>query len=96
MLSLARSLRADGGEGFSSWGDLLRQALLSAGSGPGGLDSADASDLLNALSANINARTRDESGTGASTGGSGEGGKNDDKTKLTPAEERNRLYSINQ
>jgi len=93
LLSLARSLRADGGEGFSSRGDLLRQALLSAGSGPGGLDSADASDLLNALSANINARTRDESGTGATTGGSGDGGKNDDKTKLTPAEERNRLYS---
>lgn len=92
LLSLARSLRAEGGDGFSSRGDLLRQALLSAGSGPGGLDSADASDLLNALSANINARTRDESGAGAATGGSGDGGKNDDKTKLTPGEERNCLY----
>jgi E3 ubiquitin-protein ligase UBR4 len=93
LLSLARSLRAEGSDGFSSRGDLLRQALLNAGSGPGGLDSADAADLLNALSANINARTRDESGTGGTTGGSGDGGKNDNKAKLTPAEERNRLYS---
>jgi len=66
--------------------------LLSAGgSGPSGLNSADASDLLSALSTNINVRTRDESGAGA-TGGSCDGGKNNDKTKLTPAEERNRLY----
>lgn len=91
IISLARSLQADGGDGFSSRGDLLRQALLNAGSGPGGLDSADASDLLNALSANINARTQDESGAGAATV-SGDGGKNDNKTEPTPTEERNRLY----
>lgn len=100
LLSLARSLRAEGGDGFGSRGDFLRQALLSAGgSGPSGLDSVEATDLLSALSANIHARARDERGTQATTGsgGGGDGGKSDgshkdDKTKLSPVEERNRLY----
>ncbi len=98
LLSLARSLRAEGGDGFGSRGDLLRQVLLNAGgSGPSGLDSQEATDLLSALRANI--RVRDERGTlaTAGAGGGGDAGKSDgthkdDKTKLSPVEERNRLY----
>jgi hypothetical protein len=90
LLSLARSLRAEGSDGLGSRGDLLRQALLSAGSsGPLGLDTAGATDLLSALSANIHARARDG-------GGGGDRGKSDgkdDKVKLSPVEEKNRLYS---
>ena len=52
LLSLARSLRAEGADGFGSRGDFLRQALLSAGgSGPSGFDSLEDTDLLSALSA---------------------------------------------
>lgn len=52
LLSLARSLRAEGGDGSGSRGDFLRQALLSAGSsGPSGFDSLEETDLLSALSA---------------------------------------------
>lgn len=101
LLSLARSLRAEGGDGFGSRGEFLRQALLNAGSsGSSGLDSVEATELLNALSANIHARARGERGTqaAAGAGGGGDGGKThasrkDDKTKLSPVEERNRLYS---
>jgi len=122
LLSLARSLRAEGNDGLGSRGDFLRQALLSAGtsSGPSGFDSLDDSDLLNALSAsgatssgsdplsrivaNIHARARDEgrsSRAGASgSGGNGAGGRSstsasrkDDKSKLSPLEERQRLYT---
>mmetsp|Transcript_30727 Transcript_30727/g.53346 ORF Transcript_30727/g.53346 Transcript_30727/m.53346 type:complete len:394 (+) Transcript_30727:4783-5964(+) len=117
LLSLARSLRAEGGDGLGSRGDFLRQALLSAGtsSGPSGFDSLDDSDLLNALSAsgatssssdplsrivaNIHARARDE-GRSSRAGASGAGGRpatsasrKDDKSKLSPSEERHRLYT---
>ena len=51
MLSLARSLRNDGSDGLGARGDILRQALLSAGgSGPPGFDLDD-SDILSALGA---------------------------------------------
>jgi len=122
LLSLARSLRAEGGDSLGSRGDFLRQALLSAGtsSGPSGFDSLEDSDILNALSAsgasssgndplsrivaNIHARARDEGRSaraGASgSGGSGGGGRpgssasrKDDKSKLSPFEERHRLYT---
>jgi hypothetical protein len=90
LLSLARSLRAEGGDGFGSRGDLLRQALLSAGgSGPLGLDTAGATDLLSALRANIHARARD----GEGGGDRGKSEDMDDKVKLSPIEERNRLYT---
>ncbi|KAL7543894.1 hypothetical protein ACHAXR_013387, partial [Thalassiosira sp. AJA248-18] len=123
LLSLARSLRAEGGDSFGSRGDFLRQALLSASnSGPSGsgFDSLDDTDLLSALSApgaassssdplsrivaNIHARAREEgrsSRSGASgAGGSSGGGRSatgasrkDDKSKLSPSEERHRLFT---
>lgn len=103
-------------------GELLRQALLSAGgsSGTSGLESLDIADLLNALSSsggggntssnidtlsrivtNVHARTRDggsSSTSRAASSGEGEVGASGDKSdkqnksKLTPADERNRLY----
>ena len=121
MLNIARTLRAEGGDSLGTRGELLRQALLSAGGGSGtsGIDSLDVAELLNALSttggnsasssdslsrivANVNARSRD---VGSSTRGtsSGDGGdamtaagdksEKHDKPKLSPAEDRNRLYT---
>lgn len=86
----------------------MRQALLSAGgSGPSGFDSLEDTDLLSALSAtgggssssdplsrivaNIHARARDE-GRSSRAGGSGSSRK-EDKSKLSPAEERQRVYT---
>lgn len=128
LLNLARTLRAEGGDSLGTRGELLRQALLSAGgsSGTSGLESLDIADLLNALSSsggggstssnidtlsrivtNVHARTRDggggssstsraassgEGAVGASTLTSGDKSDKQNKSKLTPAEERNRLY----
>ena len=107
MLSLARSLRADGGDA-SSRNDILRQALMSVG-GPsgasGGLD-LDESDILSALGAssssndplsrvvaNMQSRSARASSSRAGGGGDGGGGKKDDKTKLSSIEERSRLQT---
>ena len=121
LLSLARSLRQDGGDSLGSRGDMLR-GLLSAAGGSGGsggssdlLDDADilsalgasssSNDPLSRIVANINSRTgRDEGGgrgtratsSGAGGGGGGGGGGGEgksDKSKLSPIEERTRLYT---
>ena len=106
MLSLARSLRADGGDA-SSRNDILRQALMSVGGGPSsGLD-LDESDILSALGAssssndplsrvvaNMQSRSARASSSRAGGGGDGGGGgKKDDKTKLSSIEERSRLQT---
>lgn len=109
LLSLARSLRSEGGDSIGSRGDFLRQALLGAGSsGPSsGLDSLD-DDLLNALAssasssgdplsrivANISARTRDEGRSSrAGAAGTTSASRKDAKSKLSPSEERHRLHT---
>jgi len=102
LLSLARSLRADGGDA-SSRNDILRQALMSVGGGPSsGLD-LDESDILSALGASsssndplsrvvANMQSRSARASSSRTGDGG-GGKKDDKTKLSSIEERSRLQT---
>ncbi|KAL9190922.1 hypothetical protein ACHAXT_000628 [Thalassiosira profunda] len=110
LLSLARSLRSEGGDTSASRGDILRQALLgTSGSGPSGIDALD-DDLLNALAssaatssgsdplsrivASISARTHDQ-GRSTRTGESAAAtsSRKEEKTKLSPAEERQRLHT---
>ncbi len=124
LLSLARTLRAEGGDSLGTRGELLRQALLSVSGSSGGLDSLDVADLLNALSstsgggntssnndtlsrivANVHARSREgsssstiratssgEGAMGGSTMSSGNKSEKHNKSKLSLAEDRNRLY----
>ena len=87
LLSLARSIRAEGSDGFGSRGDLLRQALLNVGGL--GLDTVVATDLLSALSGNIHVRP----GDGVGRAERRKSDCKDEKIKMSPVEERSRLYS---
>ena len=91
------SAGSSGPSGFDSLDDDLLNALSASGA-----TSSSSSDPLSRIVANIHARAREEgrsSRAGASGGGgSGGGGKSDssrkeDKAKVSPSEERNKLYT---
>ena len=99
---LRQALLGVGGSGPSL--DALEDAdLLSALSASAGATSSGGGDPLSRIVANIHARARDERGSrGATSGTSGGGGgggrksessRKDDKSKVSPLEERNRLYT---
>lgn len=90
-------LLSAGGSGTSGLESLDVSELLSALSASGVVPSSN--DSLTRIVANAHARARDERGTRAKTSsgiGLGvDGGKSDknEKTKLSPAEDRNRIYT---
>ena len=79
--------------------DSVDEDLINALSAGGGAASSSSSDPLSRIVANIHARARDEGRSSRSGGPGGGGGRSstsarkDDKPKLSPSEERHRLFT---